>query len=58
LRQQKLKLSLIGTGVAVALWSFWVGKAPLAQGHCASMMSSTQESIGAQNNQFLLGNSS
>jgi LemA protein len=49
-RQQKLKLGLIGAGVAVALWSFWVGKAPLAQGHCASMMSSMQESTRVQNN--------
>jgi LemA protein len=53
-RQQKLKVGLIGAGVAVALWSFWVGKVPLAQGHCAPTISSMQESTGTQNTQRLI----
>lgn len=53
-RQQKLKVGLIGAGVAVALWSFWVGKVSLAQGHCASTISSMQERTGAENSQRLI----
>lgn len=53
-RQQQLKVGLIGAGVAVALWSFWAGKVPLAQGHCASTISSMQGMTGTQNSQRLI----
>lgn len=46
-RQQKLKVGLISAGVGIALWGLWVGKMPIAQGHCTSMMSR----MGNQNSQ-------
>jgi LemA protein len=53
-RQQKLKVGLIGAGVAVAFWSFWTGIVPLAQSNCTSMMSSIQERARTQNSQRLI----
>lgn len=41
-RRKKLKVGMITTGAALALWSIWSGTIPLAQGHCSSMMRRTQ----------------
>lgn len=50
-QQHTLKVGLISAGVVVALWGFLAGRVPLAHGHCASMMSSIQETTGAQTSQ-------
>ena len=45
-RRQKLKVGMITAGAALALWSLWSGAVPIAQGHCGSRMSRTQEVTG------------
>ncbi len=42
-RRRKLKVGVLTTGAALALWSIWSGTIPLAQGNCSSMMKRTQQ---------------